>query len=59
MKLMVYRCDRCSAMFCVKDGNEKYGPHYKYQLLEANPCEACGKGQVELIGCIDAAPVIR
>ena len=54
MKILVFRCERCSAMFCVKGVEEKYGPYLKYELLEANPCEACDKGQVVLFCCVDA-----
>lgn len=46
----LYRCERCFALFCVVDQNAKYGAVREVDLVEANPCSACGKGSVEWIG---------
>jgi hypothetical protein len=49
-RVILFRCQRCSAVFAITEIDEKYGPTQKIDLLENNPCEACGKGSIEVLG---------
>jgi hypothetical protein len=49
-RVILLRCQRCSAVYLVTAIDEKYGSTDKLGLLEANPCGACGKGAVEVVG---------
>lgn len=49
-RVILFRCQRCSAVYLITAVDEKYGPANKIDLLEANPCEACGTGAVEVVG---------
>lgn len=50
--LYIYRCERCCALFCLKDPEETRGGHNRQALLEANDCPACDKGVLQYLGTV-------
>ena len=50
LRLYLFRCDRCMVLHAALDEAETRGGHSVVRLLESNPCAACGKGQVEVLG---------
>jgi hypothetical protein len=51
--LFIYRCTRCCALFAVESLDETYGADKQAELLEANDCRVCNKGDVQFVGKIE------
>lgn len=46
----LFRCERCLAAFVLDHPDEEYGGHKQWELLIANPCRVCSKGNIEYLG---------
>jgi hypothetical protein len=51
--LFIYRCTRCCALFAVESLDEMRGGQKQAELLEANDCRVCDKGEVQFVGKIE------
>lgn len=46
----LFRCRRCLAAFVLTTPDEMYGAHNQWDMLIANGCRVCTKGQIEYLG---------
>lgn len=49
-RVILFRCQRCAAVFAVADLALRERALREVERLEVNSCEACGKGSVDVLG---------
>ncbi len=61
MRAHLLRCDGCNVCFIVEGhwyaGRSAEGEKERIEALKANPCPACGKGNVDRLGVFELRPM--